>query len=208
MLKIDIWSDYACPYCYIGKQQLFQALKELNISDYECYHHVFVLDPGKVNHPERTYLDGLNLPDEEKASVIAKFKQIEKMAADVGLHYNMLNIKDVGTEDAHRLTLWAQTQGLHMALNERLFKANFEENLDISSHSVLLDCAEFVGLDRAKAEAVLTDAKAYLDEMFADFEIADEKEIDLVPHYTFNNTIDIAGIMTVEAIKKQILQAL
>lgn len=207
MLHIDIWSDYACPYCFIGKKQLYQALEELNISDYDITHHVYILEPGKTNHPERTFLDGLKLPDSELIHAKAKFKQIEEMAEKVHLHYDMTHIKDVGTIDAHRLTLWAQTKEKHMILNDLLYSAYFEKCEDISDHNLLVDYAEKAGLDKNEAYTVLSDNKAFLEDVFEDFEIAEEKEINLVPHYAFNNSIEIMGIMTIDAIKKHLLMA-
>lgn len=204
MLKIDIWSDYACPYCYIGKKQLFQALHELEIKDYEIKHHVFILEPGKMNHPERSFLEGLHLSESALLQAQGKFKQIEEMAEQVGLHYDMARIRDVGTIDAHRLTLWAQTQNKHMVLNDLLFSAYFEKCEDISNHNLLADYAVQAGLDKQEALHILSDDKAFLEEVFEDFEIAEEEEIDLVPHYTFNQSIEIMGIMTIEAIKKHL----
>ncbi|MEE0435147.1 MAG: DsbA family oxidoreductase [Peptococcaceae bacterium] len=208
MLDIEIWSDYTCPYCYIGKTQLFQVLKEMGIDDYKITHRVYLLDAGKESHPERTFVDGLGLAPSERAGVEKKLQSINDMAAKVGLHYDMANIPDIATEDAHRLTLWAQEEGKHIALNTRIFKAYFEECQDISNFSLLADLAAECGLDRNQALAVLNDAGAYRDQLFEDFEEADERDIDLVPHYTFNGKIDIMGIMTLTAIRKHIEMAL
>lgn len=208
MLDIEIWSDYTCPYCYIGKSQLFQVLKEMDITDYKIRHRVYLLDAGKESHPERTFVDGLNLPASETENVLKKLRSIEDMAAKVGLHYDMAHIPDIATEDAHRLTLWAQEQGGHVALNTRIFKAYFEECQDISDHALLADLAAECGLDRDKALAVLADESAYRAQIFEDWEEADERDIDLVPHYTFNGRIEIMGIMTLTAIRKHIEMAL
>ena len=192
MLDIEIWSDYTCPYCYIGKKQLFQVLDEMGISDYKVTHRVYLLDAGKESHPERTFVDGLGIPESERAGVLKKLQSIEDMAAKVDLHYDMAHIPDIATEDAHRLTLWAQEQNKHIALNTRIFKAYFEE----------------CGLDRDQALAVLEDESAYRDQIFIDWEEADERDIDLVPHYTFNGKIEIMGIMTLTAIRKHIEMAM
>lgn len=207
MLKIEIWSDYTCPYCYIGKKQLFQVLEEMNISDYTIIHRVFLLDAGKESHPERTFLEGLHLPPNEKDGVLKKLMQIERLAETVGLHYDMNHIPDIATEDAHRLTLWAQEKNLHVPLNTRIFKAYFEECQDISNHDVLACLAEEVGLSKDKALTILSDRQAYRAELFKDFEEAAEREIDLVPYYFFNDRIDIMGIMTPIAIRKHIEMA-
>ena len=211
MFKIDIWSDYACPYCYIGKIQLKQALSEMGITDYAIHHHVYLLDPGKASHTERFLIDNFAKTPEERASVLEKFKEIEDMAAGVGLSYHMTEILDVPTEDAHRLTLWAESAfGDKVAekLNDRLYRAYFVDGDDVSSHEFLLSCAAEVGLDTEEARRVLSDQNAYRDRMIEDFALADEKEIDLVPHYVFNDTVEIMGIMNVPFIKRNISETL
>ena len=208
MLDIEIWSDYTCPYCYIGKKQLFQVLDEMDISDYKVTHRVYLLDAGKESHPERTFVDGLGIPESERAGVLKKLQSIEDMAVKVDLHYDMAHIPDIATEDAHRLTLWAQEQNKHIALNTRIFKAYFEECQDISNFDLLADLAAECGLDRDQALAVLEDESAYRDQIFIDWEEADERDIDLVPHYTFNGKIEIMGIMTLTAIRKHIEMAM
>lgn len=208
MLDIEIWSDYTCPYCYIGKKQLFQVLEEMGITDYKITHRVYLLDAGKESHPERTFVEGLNLPTAKQDEVLKKLQSIEDMAAKVGLHYDMAHIPDIATEDAHRLTLWAHEQGKHVALNTRIFKAYFEECQDISDFDLLADLAAECGLNRDDALAVLQDPGAYRGQIFEDFEEADERDIDLVPHYTFNGKIEIMGIMTLTAIRKHIEMAM
>lgn len=208
MLDIEIWSDYTCPYCYIGKTQLFQVLEEMGITDYKITHRVYLLDAGKESHPERTFVEGLGLPASEQAGVLKKLQSIEDMAAKVGLHYDMAHIPDIATEDAHRLTLWAQEQGKHVTLNTLIFKAYFEDCQDISDHDLLADLAAECGLDRTEAMAVLEDEGAYRGQIFEDWEEADERDIDLVPHYTFNSKIEIMGIMTLTAIRKHIEMAI
>ena len=208
MLEIEIWSDYTCPYCYIGKTQLSQVLEEMNITDYKITHRVFLLDAGKETHPERTFLEGLHVSPTEEDSVRKKLLEINQMAEKVGLHYDMEHIPDIATEDAHRLTLWAQEKGQHIALNTRIFKAYFEECQDISNHDVLTNLAAEVGLPEDQARQLLADRNAYRDQLFEDFEEAAEREVDLVPHYTFNNKIEMMGIMTLKAIRKHIEMAL
>lgn len=208
MLEIEIWSDYTCPYCYIGKTQLSQVLEEMNITDYKITHRVFLLDAGKETHPERTFLEGLHVSPTEEDSVRKKLLEINQMAEKVGLHYDMEHIPDIATEDAHRLTLWAQEKGQHIALNTRIFKAYFEECQDISNHDVLTNLAAEVGLPEDEARQLLADRNAYRNQLFEDFEEAAEREVDLVPHYTFNNKIEMMGIMTLKAIRKHIEMAL
>lgn len=208
MFNIEIWSDYTCPYCYIGKVQLLQVLKEMDITDVTFTHRVFLLDAGKESHPERTFLEGLHLPPEQEKVMSQKLLQIERLAEKVGLQYRLAHIPDISTENAHRLTLWAQEKGLHMALNSRIFKAYFEECQDISNQDVLARLAAEVGLPKNEAREVLANTDLYMDKVFEDFEEAGELEIDLVPHFIFNDRIDISGIMTPNAIRKHIEKVL
>ena len=83
MLNIEIWSDYTCPYCYIGKVQLLQVLKAMNITDVTFTHRVFLLDAGKESHPERTFLEGLHLPSEQESVMSKKLVQIEALAENI-----------------------------------------------------------------------------------------------------------------------------
>lgn len=208
MLNIDIWSDYACPYCYIGKTQLMTALEELEIHDYTIRHCVFILEPGKVNRPDRTFVDGLKLSDEKAvASMQQTLQKITKMARAVGLDYNLDDMRDVGTIDAHRLTLWAGTLGRQEALSNLLFDGYLCQGLDISSPDVLVDMAVKAGLPEEGARRIVTTTDM-MDRVFDDFEEADEKEVDLVPHFIFNERYEVIGITTVENLKRSIKEAI
>lgn len=208
MLNIDIWSDYACPYCYIGKTQLKLALKELQIENYQTRHRVFILEPGKVNRPDRTFLDGLKLSNEKAiASMQQTLQKIDKMAQAVGLHYQLEDMRDVGTLDAHRLTLWATSFGRQDVLSDMLFEAYLCHGQDISSPEVLVKLATNAGLQEDEARRIVT-SKEMMDQVFADFEEADDKEVDLVPHFIFNDGYEVIGITTVDNIKRSIKEAL
>ncbi|MFP5528651.1 DsbA family protein [Peptococcus simiae] len=203
-MKIEIFSDYACPYCYIGKRHLEAALKDLGLEDAQLIHRVYILDPGKISHPERTYLEGLNLKTaEEKQHAANTFASITRLAADIGLAYHMDTMKDIATEMAHRLTLWVQETAPDQtqAVIDRIFHAHFIDNKDISSKEVLLDLISSLPLDPAEATAVLDDPSRYVDQIFEDDDRAQQLDLDYIPFFVINDSDHISGIVNTEKLK-------
>lgn len=204
-MKIEIYSDFACPYCYIGKRHLEQALKEMNLTEKTTVlHRAFILDPGKVSHPERTFKEGLNLQTvEEQKRIDDLFASITKLAAEIGLSYHMDGIKDIATEKAHRLTLWVQDlePALTQQVIDAIFHAHFIDNRDISDTSVLLDVIKDLPLDSQAAQGILDDPKAYLDQLFADDEKAHALDVDYIPYFVVNDDDRISGVVNTEKLK-------
>ena len=204
-MKIEIYSDFACPYCYIGKRHLEQALKEMNLTEKTTVlHRAFILDPGKISHPERTFKEGLNLQTvEEQKRIDDLFASITKLAAKIGLSYHMDGIKDIATEKAHRLTLWVQDlkPALTQQVIDAIFHAHFIDNRDISDTSVLLDVIKDLPLDSQAAQGILDDPKAYLDQLFADDEKAHALDVDYIPYFVVNDDDRISGVVNTEKLK-------
>lgn len=208
MLTIEIWSDYACPYCYIGKTQLKQVLEEMGVKDVAFRHRVFLLEPGKVNRPDQTFVESLNITDEGKMErLVASFQSMTDMAAEVGLDYKVMEIPNVATINAHRLTLRAEDQGKGEALSDKIFEAYFEKALDISDPDLLAQLAQEVGVDMDQVGDYLTDES--LKGIILDgFEEAEEKQIDLVPHFYFNGNHDVIGVTTKPLLREAVGMAL
>lgn len=204
-MKIEIYSDFACPYCYIGKRHLEQALKEMGLTEKTTVlHRAFILDPGKVSHPERTFKEGLNLQTvEEQKRIDDLFASITKLAAEIGLSYHMDGIKDIATEKAQRLTLWVQDlqPALTQQVIDAIFHAHFIDNRDISDTSVLLDVIKDLPLDSQAAQGILDDPKAYLDQLFADDEKAHALDVDYIPYFVVNDDDRISGVVNTEKLK-------
>lgn len=206
-MKIEIWSDYACPYCYIAKSHLKKVLSDLNIKDVNFIHRVFMLEPGKANHPERTYLEGLNLSEEKLAKLKKIFAGIADLAKEAGLNYSIEGVPDVGTIDAHRLTLWAEEKNAGAELEDLIFHAYYIENKDISDHDVLLGFVDELGLNHDEAAEVLN-SKAYMDRVFDDAEMANALEIDLVPHVFINDDHEVVGVINEKQMKIALQEAI
>lgn len=208
MLDIEIWSDYTCPYCYIGKVQLKEVLKDMGVEDVRFRHKVYLLEPEKENRPDQTYIEGLGITDEKKKQkVFDTFESIADMAAENGLDYKLFDMPNVTTHLAHRLTLWAEDFGKGDILSDLIFEAYFEKARDISNTDVLCELAREAGLDVAKACDCLT-SDAISDRIHQDFAEAKEKEIDLVPHFFFNGDHEVLGVTTPALLKEAVTEAL
>ncbi|MBQ9007705.1 MAG: DsbA family protein [Clostridia bacterium] len=135
-MKITYWSDYACPYCYIGETYLKQAIEHMGIGDQvEVEMKAFELDPDASKEYTGATVDrfakkyGLSIQGAQ-----AKIDGISKMGQDAGLDFRYAETRYTNTFDAHRLTKLAQKkdQALADRLSERLYKAYFSEGLELS----------------------------------------------------------------------------
>lgn len=193
-MRIDIWSDFACPFCYIGKRNLEKALEELNTSEeVEIVFHSFQLDPNAERENQSNTVSSLaekyGISKEEAQKMIDR---IVNMAKDVGLNYNYDKIIGTNTLDAHKLVHYAKEENKDEEIIERLFKAYFIEGLDIGDTQVLGKLGEEVGLNREKAlEALNSDEyKLKVDE---DRYLSQQLGISSVPFFVINNKTAIPG---------------
>ncbi|MCL6634096.1 MAG: DsbA family oxidoreductase, partial [Alicyclobacillus herbarius] len=156
-MKIEVWSDFVCPFCYIGKRHLEQALCSTGLGDKaEVVFKSFELDPdapvnpGVSVHERLAAKYGMSL-EEAKA---ANAKMAERAAA-VGLTYHFDTMIPTNTFDAHRLAQFAVQKGVGEVMVERLFKAYFTDSLHIGDRQVLVQLGVEAGLDKEETEAML-----------------------------------------------------
>ncbi len=160
MLKITYWSDYACPYCYIGEARLLQAIKELGVEDrVELEMRAFQLDPYAPATADgdtvTRFAVKYRLSREDAAR---KVDTISQMGRRAGLEFNYATTLFTNTMDAHRLTKWVAAKGdsaLTQQVIHALFHAYFAQNLELASHEVLLGVAKDCGLDEAEVRQLL-----------------------------------------------------
>ena len=163
-MKIEVWSDFVCPFCYIGKRRLESALDQFEYKDeVELIFRSFELDPNsKKKFDENIYeiiakKYGISV-EQSKASN----DQIVAQAKVLGLNYNFDDLIPTNTFDAHRLSHYAKTEGKANELSERILKAYFVDSLNISDYKILASLAGEVGLDSDEALKVL-DSDQYGD---------------------------------------------
>lgn len=193
-MQIEVWSDFVCPFCYIGKRRLELALKQLpELTNVELIYRSFELDPNADKHNQQSVTSmlmkkyGMSL---EQAN--ANADNLVKQAASVGLTYNFDTMKHTNTFDAHRLAHWAGKYDKMHDMTERLLKAYFTEGANLADSEVLVGLAGELGLDEKEAAAVLA-GDAYTNEVRADQAQASQIGITGVPFFVFNNKYAISG---------------
>ena len=200
-MRIDVWSDVACPWCYVGKRNLEQALAELDLADeVEVRWRAYELDPGAPASSSLSMSEVLSR--KYGVSVVEADQMNARMtaaAAKVGLEYHLDTAQLGNSFDAHRLAKLADDRGLGGAMAERLFAAHFTENQLISDRDTLIALATEVGLDPAEAAAVL-DSDAYADEVRGDEEFASEAGFSGVPTYVVDGRLAIPGAQPVDVL--------
>ncbi len=207
-MKIEIWSDVACPFCYIGKRRLEEALNGFeHQSDVEIEWKSFQLNPELKTNKIQSIHEYLA---EAKGWTIEYAKQmgeqVTAMAEEVGLNYNMDATVVANTFNAHRIIQFAKTQNLGDAIEEALFKAYFMEGKNIDSKTELIEIAVSIGLNAAEAEKVL-DEKQFSEQVEFDAYEAQQIGVRGVPFFVFNRKYGISGAQPLEVFTRTLDQA-
>ncbi len=160
-MRIEVWSDVVCPWCYIGKRRLETALERFPHRDQvEVVWRSFQLDPSVPEGGTHPTLPALaakyGRPVED---VRAMMRHVEETAAGEGLSYDLANGVSGNTLLAHELTHLAAAHGLQGAMEERLFSAYFEEGRSVFDVDSLAALAVEVGLEEAEVRAALADSR-------------------------------------------------
>ncbi len=154
-MRIEVWADVVCPWCWIGETRLYRALGQRPQVEAEVVWRPFQLQPDLP--PEGTPWDEVvqtEFGGPERAK--AMFQQVAAAGAYDGLRFEFARIPShPNTRDAHRLVLLAQESGIARRMAEALFAANFTEGRDIGNRDVLADVAAQVGLDRDRVARFL-----------------------------------------------------
>ncbi|MBK1811503.1 DsbA family oxidoreductase [Clostridium sp. YIM B02505] len=193
-MKIEIWSDFVCPFCYIGKRRLELALDKFEYKDeVELIFRSFELDPSA----QKKYDDNIHQLIAKKYGIPveqakASNDQLIDQAKTLRLEYNFDTLIPTNTFDAHRLSHYGKAEGKMNELSERLLKAYFTDSLDLSNHEILAKLAGEVGLDSKKALEILS-TDQYSLEVRKDEERASALRISGVPFFVFNNKYAVSG---------------
>ncbi|WP_295627575.1 DsbA family oxidoreductase [uncultured Corynebacterium sp.] len=210
-MRIDIWSDVICPFCWIGKRHLEQALEEFRTDhpdfDVEVMWRAFQLDPNAPTTavettPEmlaRKYSMPLEAAEEAQEEMARKF-------ASVGLEFNWREAKPCNTFDAHRLAMMAADRGHDDAIDEALKKAHFTDGLEISDHGVLRGVGESIGLPGEEVAAMLASDDFAL-EVRHDITMAEGLGISGVPFFVFDGKFAVNGAQPVDVFRQALSTA-
>jgi predicted DsbA family dithiol-disulfide isomerase len=209
-LRIDVWSDIACPWCYIGKRHLEAALARFPERDsVEVIWRAFELDPAapRILSLELSY--GERLAKKYGTSVGRAEEMIRRMtavAAADGLDFRFDRIRPGNTFDAHRLLHLAHERGIQDRVKERLLRAYMTEGEAIGDREALTRLAAEAGLDAEEARAVLTSSR-YEREVRADEEEARALGISGVPFFVIGGRHGLSGAQPSETIREALDQA-
>lgn len=206
-MKIEIWSDVMCPFCYIGKRHLEQALAELPFKaaieiDWKSYQ----LNPTYKNVEGDSLYDYLATNkgiSQEQAKQMTT--QVEAMANNVGLNIDFENNIPANSFDAHRLIHFAASKGKQDLAEEQLFKAHFIDNVNIDDKEALLKIALSLGLDETETKRVL-ESNAFEEEVRFDIYESQQMGVRGVPFFVIDRKYALSGAQPVEAFKQAISQ--
>ena len=212
MITLTIWSDFACPYCYIGETRLQNAIEELGLTDQVVIDfRAYELDPNASKEvvsstPERFAMKyRLSLEGAKE-----QIEQISSLGRELGIDFRYATTQYSNTRDAHRLMKLAEAKydrATEGRLNEALFKAYFVENLILADHKVLLDKAVGVGMKEDEVKEVL-ESNMYDDEVRFDEREAMMRGIRGVPYIVFNGGFAIPGAMSTDGFKSALQREL
>jgi predicted DsbA family dithiol-disulfide isomerase len=198
-MRIDIWSDLVCPWCYVGKRRFERALAAFAHADgVEVIHRSFQLNPsapvGQTMPRRDVLMSKYGLTDAQVQAMDAK---MERTAAHEGLDYHLAGGSTGNTFDVHRLLHLAHARGVQDAAIERFYRAYFTEQRSLFDRASLLALSVEAGLDEAEVRAVL-EGDAYGDAVVADGEEARASGANGVPFFVIDGRYGISGAQPAE----------
>lgn len=207
-MRIDIWSDIACPWCFIGKRRFEKALSGFAHRDQvEVVWHSYQLDPSLPEHYDGTELDYLSerkgLPAEQ---VRQMFAHVAAQAAGEGLSYDFDSLVVANSATAHELLHLAAEHGVAGAVKEALLSAHFEHGRDIGSREVLVEIGVAAGL---QASAITTDLDAGTHRQAVQDDIAHAQQIGVtgVLFFVLDGKYGVSGAQPPEVFSQALGQA-
>jgi predicted DsbA family dithiol-disulfide isomerase len=198
-MKVEVWSDIICPFCYIGKRKFEQALHQFaHQSEVEVVWRSYQLDPSTPAFSTQSVAADLA---RKKGMSLSETKQmmqhVTDMASEVGLVYDFDKAVVANTFTAHRLTHLAAKHGLQDASEERLFTAYFTEGKNINDLETLVQLGVEIGLDAEEVRSVLV-SDAYTKEVQQDIYEAQQVGVRGVPFFVFDNKYAVSGAQSSE----------
>jgi predicted DsbA family dithiol-disulfide isomerase len=205
-IKVDIWSDVQCPWCYIGKRK-FEAGAAQFDGEVEVEYHSFELAPDTPVDFEGTPVDFLSQRKHIAPDQIAMMlDRVTTIAASVGLDYDYDHVHQTNTVKAHELLHFAKASGLQLEMKERLLKAYFVDGRHVGRIPDLADLAAEVGLDRDAVVRAL-ESNEYLADVKADVAQAQAYGIQGVPFFVIDGKYGVSGAQEADAFVGVLQQA-
>lgn len=202
-MKVEIWSDVMCPFCYIGKRRFEKAVDSLGIGDeVEVVYRSFLLDPELATDPNKNVTQhladkkGISMEEAQKMN-----EHVTGMAAEEGLKYDLKNAVVANSRNAHRLLHYAKSQGKQADFKEALLKAYFEEGKNIDKMDELKTIGASVGLDEEELGKVYNSA-SYTEDVIQDIQRAQQIGVQGVPFFVINEKFALSGAQPTDTFKQ------
>lgn len=204
-IKVDIWSDVQCPWCYIGKRK-FEAGAAQFGGEVEVEYHSFELAPDTPVDFDGTPVDYLS---QRKGMPVAQVQEmlarVTSIASSVGLDYDYDHVHQTNTVKAHELIHYAKSHGRQLDMKERLLKAYFVDGRHVGRIEDLADLAAEVGLDRDDVVRAL-ESEEFLAAVKADVALANEYGIPGVPFFVIDGKYGVSGAQEADAFANVLAQ--
>lgn len=208
-ILIEIWSDIACPFCYIGKQNLQTAISESGLNNQvHLEWKSFMLNPGLKEVPGQSlnqYLSAhKNIPLE---TAIKLNRMVTDRAAASGIEMNTDKAIPANTLKAHRLLHYAKSLGFQHDMQQLLFKAYFSDGVHIGDENALAALGSTLGMEQEKVKQMVTSTQ-YDDAVQSDLREAELLNVQGVPFFVFNRKYAVSGAQEPEVFKNVLLHLL
>lgn len=207
-MKVEIWSDVMCPFCYIAKRKFEKAVELFPFKDQlQIDWKSFQLNPEMVTNPEtkiENYLveaKGISLEEAKKMN-----EHVTKMAKQVGIEFKLSSAIVANSFLAHRFSHYAKSKGLQDAAEELLFKAYFTEGKNIAELPVLLELGKAMGMDEIKLTNTLQSDEFSVD-VQQDIDEAKQLGVRGVPFFVFDRTYAVSGAQSSDTFLKAVSQS-
>lgn len=210
LLKITYWSDYACPYCYIGEARMKKAIEQVpELGEVKIEMKSFQLDPGAGEHAtgdtQTRFAKKYGLTMDHAARSI---EHISKMGQDEGIDFKYATTLFTNTMDAHRLTKLAESKGDPKVTDKvitALFDAYFTQNEELADRDLLCRIGVQCGLDREEVQQMLRSDR-FRDEVLLDERQAAAMGVHAVPFFVIDGKYTVSGAPETEGFRRALAE--
>ncbi len=206
-IKVDIFSDFVCPFCYMGKRNLDNAIENLGIEDLvEVNYRAYELDENADKDISILKYDYLQENSDKPLGIImSEIKEVIEQAKDIGLDYNYDIMVTSNTHNAHKLTKFAKSVGKEKEFIENIMDGYFNKGLNLNSEEEILKIVEKTGLNVEDAKCVLHSNK-FEDEIDKDKYDGYQYQVKSVPFFLFDNRYGASGKQDVKVFENALKQ--
>ena len=207
-MKVEIWSDIGCPFCYIGKRNFEAGIEEFaGKDDLEVVYRSFQLDPTAAKEPEETMAELLAKKYDKS---VKEVEIMNNQVVDTAKAASCLNLKEKvvpsNSRDAHRLVKLAREEGLDAEAMDRLYKAYFTDGVNVADTEALVGIGTSIGLEEEKVREML-DSDLYKEQVIEDQNVANKLGAQGVPLFVINRKYGISGAQPPQAFKEVLTKA-